>query len=361
MITVSLCMIVKNEERHLARCLESVRDLADEIVIVDTGSTDGTKEIAGRYTDRVYDFPWRDDFAAARNAAFDKGTMEYLMWLDADDVLEEPDRQRFAALKRELSPDVDVVMMRYHTAFDERGEPTFTYFRERLIRREAGLRWEGAVHESIAATGKVAWWEAAVSHRKDGLGDPDRNLRIYEGLLKAGKVLSPREQFYYARELTYHGRDEEAAEWLSRFLDEGRGWIENVLQACRDLAGCLERLQREEEAFAALTRALRYGPPRAELCCELGRFFFRHEEWASAAYWYQRALDCPGEEPAGAFVQPECRGYIPLMQLCVCSYRLGDLRGAVGYNERAGRLKPESAAFRSNQAFFRAQTNAAGK
>lgn len=65
MCTISLCMIVKNEESVLARCLDSVRGIADEIILVDTGSTDATKDIARRYTDKVFDFVWVDDFAAA--------------------------------------------------------------------------------------------------------------------------------------------------------------------------------------------------------------------------------------------------------------------------------------------------------
>ena len=85
MATVSLCMIVRNEEDVLGRCLESVKDIVDEIIIVDTGSTDRTKEIAGRFTNTVYDFPWIDDFSAARNFSFSKATMDYQMWLDADE------------------------------------------------------------------------------------------------------------------------------------------------------------------------------------------------------------------------------------------------------------------------------------
>lgn len=72
MITISLCMIVKNEERVLKRCLDSVRDLVDEIIIVDTGSTDATKRIAAGYTDKIYDLTWNDDFSAARNLHFPK-------------------------------------------------------------------------------------------------------------------------------------------------------------------------------------------------------------------------------------------------------------------------------------------------
>ena len=95
MASISLCMIVKNEEDVLGRCLDSVADLVDEIVIVDTGSTDRTREIAARFTDQIFDFPWQDDFAAARNESFAHATMDYCMWLDADDVLLEEDREKF--------------------------------------------------------------------------------------------------------------------------------------------------------------------------------------------------------------------------------------------------------------------------
>ena len=78
MVTISLCMIVKNEEKILDRCLSTVADLVDEIVIVDTGSTDATKEIAAKYTEHIYDFLWVDDFSAARNFAFSKATCEYI-------------------------------------------------------------------------------------------------------------------------------------------------------------------------------------------------------------------------------------------------------------------------------------------
>ena len=81
MATVSLCMIIKDEEAVLARCLESVRDCVDEIIIVDTGSSDESKKIAAGFTDKIYDFKWIDDFSAARNYSFSKGSMDYLLSL----------------------------------------------------------------------------------------------------------------------------------------------------------------------------------------------------------------------------------------------------------------------------------------
>ena len=208
MITISLCMIVKDEEDTLPRCLASVQGLVEEIIVADTGSSDRTVELAQEGGARVYSFPWTEDFSQARNFSFSKATQQYCLWLDADDVIDPEYREGFLQLKAGLPPQTDVVMLPYHTAFDSRGTPVLTYYRERLIRRLAGLRWQGAVHEAIPPVGNVVYWDkAAVSHRKIHPSDPDRNLRIFQSLLSQGRDLSPREQFYYARELAAHGRE----------------------------------------------------------------------------------------------------------------------------------------------------------
>ena len=359
MCTVSLCMIVKNEEAVLARCLDSVKDLVDEIVIVDTGSTDATRAIASRYTDKVYNFTWIDDFSAARNASFSHAEMDYCLWLDADDLLLPPDREGFRALKATLGADVDVVMMRYHTAFDDAGTPTFSYYRERLVRNHPHWRWEGAIHEAIVPHGKVIWSEVAVTHRKEGPGDRDRNLRIFEGLLSKGAVLSPRERFYYGRELYYHGRYEKAAAVLSAFWESGQGWVENRIDSCMVLSRCLRALGREEEALEALLRAMTCGVPRAELCCDIGQWWLDRGDWRCAAFWYQLALDAPRDDRSGAFVLPDCHGYIPALQLCVCWYHLGERDKAAAFNDLAEQFKPNSPQCRYNRSFFAAQGDAA--
>ena len=84
-------MIVKDEQDVIERCLESVKDVVDEIIIVDTGSTDKTKQIVSKYTDKIYDFEWVNDFAKARNYSFSKATKDYILWLGADDVILDED------------------------------------------------------------------------------------------------------------------------------------------------------------------------------------------------------------------------------------------------------------------------------
>lgn len=353
MVSVSLCMIVKNEEDVLARCLESAAGLVDEIILVDTGSTDRTREIAARFTDQIFDFPWRDDFAAARNESFSHATMDYCMWLDADDVLLEADRTAFLDLKETLDPAVSVVMAPYHTGFDQGGRVTFSYYRERLIKNRAGMRWEGAVHEAVSPIGKMFYADFAVTHRKARPGDPDRNLRIYQAQMAAGRELEPRHRFYYGRELYYHRRWEEALAVFERFLDDGRGWTENSIDACCLCACCLEQLDRPGEALTALFRTFAYDRPRAEACCEIGHWFFRRERYAQAAYWYALALTCPRDDRRGGFVAPDCYGYLPCIQMCVCYSRLGDLERAETFNELAAAYKPDSPEVLWNREWFR--------
>lgn len=246
MPTISLCMIVKDEEMHIARCLDSVAGLVEEMIIVDTGSTDQTVEIVSSYTSKVYSYPWKDDFSDARNYSFSKASMDYCMWMDADDILEEKEKDKFLQLKQSLSSDTDIVMMRYNTGFDEAGNPSFSYFRERWIKNSPKYRWVGAVHEVIPPNGNIIYSDIAVSHKKMKAGDPDRNLKIYQKLLADGKTLEPRQQYYYARELYYHKQYVEAIPVLEQFLLSPEGWIENKIEACSICANCYSRLGQEQ-------------------------------------------------------------------------------------------------------------------
>ncbi|MBC2870168.1 glycosyltransferase family 2 protein [Bittarella massiliensis] len=354
MATVSLCMIVRDEEDVLGRCLDSVAGVADEVVVVDTGSRDRTRQIALEKGARVYDFPWCDDFAAARNFALEKGRMEYLFWLDADDVLLPADREALIALKGELDKSVDMVMLRYNTAFDRAGRPTFSFYRERLWRRDRGFRFEGAVHEAVTPQGRVIRREIAVTHQKLHRRDPGRNLRIFEKEAAKGP-LTPRQQFYFGRELCYAGRLEEGERVLTAFLEGGQGWVENQVSACRELARCLDRQEQPGRALRALFWSFAFDRPRAEVCCDIARRFFDEGLWPRAIYWYRRALEVPFDPASGGFTEPDCYGFLPHIQLCVCYDRLGDRRRAEEENELAARSKPDHPSVRQNRVYFQAR------
>ena len=323
MISITLCMIVKNEEAVLERILKPVSKIVDEILVADTGSSDRTKEIAEQYTSQVFNFLWCDDFSAARNFLVEKVRTDYWMWLDADDVLNEENLEKLKLLKASLDKKVDVVMMDYAAGFDADEKVIFSYYRERILKTSGNFRWSGRVHEAIMPKGNIFYSDIEIQHRKCGQGDPDRNLRIYEKMLAENETLEPRHQLYYGRELFYHQQYQKAADVLETFLEEPDTWIENRIDACMILGQCYKKLEKNEAALEAFLYSLTLDIPRAEICCEIGKIFLERSWYRQAAYWYGQALTAPSEKKKGGFFMTECHGFVPYKQLCVCYDRMG--------------------------------------
>ncbi len=352
MISLSLCMIVKNEETVLERILEPVSKIMDEILIADTGSLDRTKEIAEQYTSQVFDFPWCDDFSAPRNFLLEKVRTDYWMWLDADDVLDEKNLEKLKLLKENLDRKTDVVMMEYAAGFDQSGRTTFSYYRERILKTSRNFRWNGAVHETVTPIGNIKYSDVVIQHRKCGRGDPDRNLRIYKKMLTRREKLESRHQLYYARELFYHQRYSEAEDVLLEFLKDSSGWLENKIDACFVLGQCYRKMGEKKYALEAFLYSLTMDVPRAEICCEIGKIFLERELYRQAAYWYGQALTVPSDKKKGGFFMADCHGFVPYMQLCVCYDRLGCQEQAFFFHKKAAECKPENPGVLYNQRYF---------
>ncbi len=351
MITISLAMIVKDEEAVLDRCLACAAPCVDEIIIVDTGSSDRTIEIAEKYTKHIYHYVWNDDFASARNEAFSHATQDYILWLDADDIIIEHEQAKLLDLKQSLSPDIDIVMMKYHVAFDQGNRPTYSYYRERLIRNHHGFYWSGKIHEAINIQGKIIYSQIAIHHKKIKQNDSMRNLRILETLHEQ-QQLSARERYYYAKELYEHAQYEKALIQLDQFMNEKDAWIENKIDACRIKGHCLSVLQKKTAALSAYFESFIYTLPRAEILCDIGFLYLQEENYASAIYWYQLALCAEKNEMSGAFIQPDCYDFIPYVQLCVCYDKLKDSAKAIYYHQQAALLKPNDPIIVKNNSYF---------
>lgn len=161
MSTLSVCMIVKNEADVLAPCLEQAAQFADEIVVVDTGSTDATREIARRYARTVRDFQWDGSFADARNYAFSLGRCDYLLSVDADERFSADTLRQMPALKQRMTGDVILVEC-------ERPEFGTRALQPRIAKRTRGPYWEGTVHEFLRLQGAVATAPVTLIHRHRG-------------------------------------------------------------------------------------------------------------------------------------------------------------------------------------------------
>lgn len=337
MITISLCMIVKNEAEVIEDCLKSVQNLVDEIIIVDTGSTDNTKAIVQNYTPHIYDFTWVDDFSQARNYAFKLATKDYILWLDADDLIPQEAQEKFLELKQNLPPDIDAVSMLYHLAFDECGHPTFSYRRNRLVKREKQFKWIGAVHEYLAVSGKIYESDIAIihqKHKKSSSTQNDRNLKIYQNLIQKGETLSPRDLYYFANELREHKDYLEALKYYQQFLATKQGWIEDVIQAYIYMGYCHQMLGHREQEINCYLETLKYGQPRPEVSCRLGDLYQERNYVEKAILWYQLAMLVDLSQYKG-FVNKHYSTWYPALQLAQCYLKLGQLQIAEIYLNKA--------------------------
>jgi glycosyltransferase involved in cell wall biosynthesis len=292
MVTISLCMIVKNEEKILERCLDSVADLVDEIVIADTGSTDATREIAKRYTEKVYDFPWTDDFSAARNFVFSRATQEYIYSADADEVVSPENRERFRRLKETLLPEIEIVQMKYANQlqfgtvynFDEE-------YRPKLFKRKRDFVWEAPIHETVRLEPVVYDSDIVITHLP-GESHAKRDLANFHKHCQEGYRLPKRLLGLYARELLLAGDEEDFLQAAETFMeaaaDNGRDG-EEMAQACCVVAKAA-RLAGDTVNFFKYACKVIAQEACSEICCEMGHFYEALSDWEEAAVWYYNAV-----------------------------------------------------------------------
>lgn len=326
MVSISLCMIVKNEEQVLARCLDSIADLMDEIIIVDTGSTDRTKEIATRYTDRVYDFTWTGNFSDARNFSFGKATKDYIYCADADEVLDDENHHKFALLKRGLLPEIDIVQMYYDNQLSF--NTIYNYDKElrpKLYRRVRHFVWENAIHEAVRLDPLIYDSDIVICHRPTS-NHKGRDLAAFEKLCKDGIRLNKRLHNLYAKELMIAGDPDDFVKAYSTFAksitDPDRS-VDEIIEACCICAKACLINHQFLEFFKHTTKAMTVGGC-SEICCALGDYYLKIENnpeeatlwYFNAAYQIESVLDL------------RCQTTIPLTALVKIHTESGNLEEA---------------------------------
>lgn len=249
---ISVVMIVKNESECLEKCLESVK-IFDELIICDTGSEDNTIEIAKKYTDKVFsDFTWCDDFAAARNHALAKATGDWILSIDADEWLHDPEEVRRVVLLAEAAGALAVDVALIH---DRTGT---THAFPRFFKRSKDVWWEGAVHNHIEMTPphtrqtigdiKITYGYSP-AHQKD----PDRALRILQK--EVDRTGNGREIFYLGMEYWYRRNFEKCLEIMNQYLPKSN-FLWEKSYAYLIMSRCFWALGHGDDARTACAMAI---------------------------------------------------------------------------------------------------------
>ncbi len=291
-MTISVCMIVKNEEKNLAGCLDCLKMVADEIIVVDTGSTDKTKEIAKQYTDKIYDFVWIDDFSAARNFAFSKATMDYIYSADADERLDKENQTKFLQLKEILLPEIEIVQMYYCNQLENNTIYSFDKeYRPKLYKRLREFVWREKIHEAVALEPVVYDSDIEIIHKPHG-NHGGRDLQIFAKMVADGEPISGRLREIYAKELFIAGKESDFEQAEGFF----KAWVEEATDAdeLKQAACVLARYYRTKndvaEFFKYALKVTALGGC-SEMCCEIGQFYFERGDYAEAAMWFYNAAN----------------------------------------------------------------------
>jgi Tfp pilus assembly protein PilF len=341
---LSVCLIVKNEEKFLGRCLDSVRGLASQIVVVDTGSTDRTAAIAREHGAEAHEFAWTDDFSAARNAALEHATGDWVLMLDADEELSAEGREK---LPRAMT-DPAVMAWRLPLVDVGREANGFTYV-PRMFRNAPALFYVGRVHEQVFSSVEVRCAEWGLANR---IGDAtlihhgyteammrdrnkvERNLRLLE---RAVEELpgEPHLLMHLGLELTRSGR---AAEGLERDLEAfeilSAKPAREVVPELRETllmqaAAHMTAAKRFDEVARVLTSPLAElgGGLTASLHFSLGLAQFELRRFREAADQMRQCL-AKRQQPTCTSVNAEIKTAAPHLCLALCLDRAGDPAGA---------------------------------
>ena len=305
-MTISLCMIVKDEEAMLPRCLESVQHLVDEMVIVDTGSADRTAEIAKAYGAKVYEYAWDESFANARNFALGKASMDWVLLMDADDEFETQDTERLRDLM-EKGDEADVYYFRTLSYMGNTPDSnnTISNMNVRLVRNRRGYRFKGDIHEQLVndsePVSRIGVADIRIFHYGylnsvvTSKNKRERNLALVRKELDK----EPDNAFMLCNmgnECYSSQRFEEALGWYLKsweLFDSRRGFSSKLLIR---IISCCDLLGQKEEQHRFIEKGLKIYPDFTDLEFIRASDYLQRKKYLAAIRSFKRCLKM-GEPP----------------------------------------------------------------
>ncbi len=366
---ISVCIIARDEGPRLERCLLSLRDHVEHIVVLDTGSVDDTVQVAKRHADVVETFVdcnnpetgLIEDFSMARNKSFSFAKHDWVMWVDADDVVEHAERLNSIVLEYADSEKPVLIMFPYEYAHDANGNSVVNQYRERLIRGREHFNWVSPVHEcliplDVGATLNVKREDVTWKHNRAGKGgESNRNLRILESFIQKVGESDARQLYYIGLEYGNAGKHEQMIKFLSRYL-ELSGWDDEKYMACLRLAQHYLATGETQKLIDISFKAVSFQENWGEAYFFLAKAYYslaasgvdKERNYGRVVSYAKRGLDCPPTQTV-LFVNPNERDYEIHKYLNVAFNSLGDVRNALESCNIALQKIPDDANFLFNK------------
>lgn len=346
---ISLAMICKNEEGQIGNCLESIQDYVDEIVIVDTGSTDRTPEIARKYADKFEIFTDCNDssglikdFSLARQRSFDLASHDWVMWVDADDVVRNANLIPEYLSKYASVPGSKMIILPYEYSHDENGNINCLHYRERIFHPRKDFRWINPVHEVVMPSGHASQLREdgmVMVHRRVQSGkkfENGRNLRILEEHIKNVGESDVRSLYYIALEYGNVGNYGQALRYHKRYM-ELSGWDDERFMSCMKIVDTYQALCDYDNALMWAFKSLEIKEGWFESYFAIARTYYHMamrggpnelRNWERTAHYGKLGLSLPLTNTI-LFVNPLDRNYEVHRYLNLALSKIGRIEEAL--------------------------------
>ncbi|WP_327908098.1 glycosyltransferase [Bacillus paramycoides] len=338
--TISLCMIVKNEEKYISNCLESIKDVVDEIIIVDTGSTDQTIEICEKFTNNILNFAWNNSFADARNFGLKEAKGDWILWLDADEEIDSEDGKKLKDLLKGVTNEKLISMHLINYIGQEKNiNKTFHIAHTRLFKNHMGFSFKYNIHEILNADeilGDIkeikmfpikiyhyGYLDSEVSDKNKHL----RNLNLLEQELKKENH-SPWIEYHIATEYYRIENYKKSFEYIN---DSIRGFIKDQKMPPSLLYklkySILLSLGSIEGAWPGINSAIKLYPDYVDLYFFKGVILFYKKQYDQALSVFEQCIEM-GEGNLIHLTLKGVGGYLAQYYRGQCFEKKGDLENA---------------------------------
>lgn len=353
---ISLCMIVKNEEKVLQRCLESVQGLVEEIIIVDTGSIDSTKKIASAYTSQIYNFEWVDDFAAARNYGISQANGKWILILDADEYVMSEKHEELIQFLRSLDPSKPqgITLPIINFEGDLKSGKSMESRSVRIFTRLPGVQYINPIHEQVANNNgplNNTFFKYFIYHTgylqetRNEKNKSSRNLAIFEKIISTRK-LDVYETFTYANELMIVKDYKKALYYYSKVYQLTKNkeapWTVHFYVQYINAHLWLDHMK---EGYELIKECLRRWPGYPDFHCVLGVLYQMLGFYDEAAAEFQTTLKLADEGAANEqfwLISPQFGSVIPYTQLAGIYKIKQDTRNLVTVYTKVLSMQPQN-------------------